>query len=204
MNILEPITQKILKHMRENQSSFTLACRGCSKTYSVILYAIEKVKQEDSISKLIVVVVPTPIHIQVLQSRIIDIERVDVIRSFGQLEFKNKTNVSTLRIVAANDESLRGLNPTVVIYDDPAFYSNTLQTIASISCPFAHYVTSYNPRNSSFFKFINMYPTLAINWREVYNQDPEWIKRMSKTLSASDFFNEYENGRLHRNICNIE
>lgn len=195
MNILEPITQKILAHMRENQSSFTLACRQSSKTEAIIRFAVEKVKEEDSIAKLIVIVVPKHEAINDLQRKILDKYPCDTIRGFGCLEFRNKTNVSILRIVAGNDPTIRGMRPTLVIYDEAAFNENTLRTIAYVNCPFSHYVTSYNPKDKSFFDFVKSYPTLVINWREVHGHDPQWVINMAEHLSSSDFFNEYENGR---------
>ena len=193
-NSLEPITQKILAHMRGNDSSFTLACRHSSKTESVIRFALEKVKEEDNKAKLILIVVQNYATVGLIQSNIIERERVDAIRGLGHLEFRNRTNLSIIRIVSANSSLLKGICPTLVIYDEVGLYENTLDVIAAINCPFSHYVTSYGP-NNIFFNFIKSYPTLVINWRDIPKFNEAWVMQMSRNISASQFFNEYENGR---------
>jgi hypothetical protein len=194
---LEPLTQKMLAHMRANPSSFILACRQSSKTEAVIRFALEKVKEEDSKAKLIVIVVDKQRSVRELQNAIIDRERVDAIRGFGLLEFKNKTNISLIQIVSANLNSLRGKTANVVIYDEVAFFQDTMQVI-STGLPHttnSHFITSYNPTNKFFLEFAEKYPTLVINWRDVPGRDYAWAEQMSKNISASQFFVEYENGR---------
>ena len=186
MKSLEPITQRILQHVRSNKTSLTVACRQSGKTESMIRYAIEKAIEKKT---TITIVVKSWIHVKTIQSIIFN-KRPDIsILNVGSIVFPNE---SRIRIVGS--QSCRGNVSEVNLFDDIAHYQNPCSCLSFDESTENHYFTSYNPRNIAFFDVVKNVPSLNIQWRDLPYTDEKWLNQIMVYMTPHDFFNDYCNG----------